>query len=179
MTGAEDNGHRSKRFQASHGVNENVIESVNAYSNGGGDVLSRPECIDIHQPDWMDVDDSANVDNEQPEGERTRTRDNNLMELFDDENNAIVLFLVSSEIYVWILESSNCESVDILLQGSLGDGDQEMYFKLGQSGVSVFGIMGEFVLDKVFNSALIWKRLIRSVCEQEFAKLKSSRLVLM
>ncbi|XP_059066661.1 receptor-like protein 45 [Cryptomeria japonica] len=64
--GAEDNGHHSKQFQASHGVNENVIESVNVYSNGGGDVLSRPECIDIHQPDWMDVDDSINVDNELP-----------------------------------------------------------------------------------------------------------------
>ncbi|XP_059075225.1 probable 2-oxoglutarate-dependent dioxygenase AOP1 [Cryptomeria japonica] len=110
----------------------------------------------------MDVDDSANVDNEQLEGERTRTRDNNLMELFDDENNAIVLFLVRSEFYVWILESSNCESVDILLRGSLGDGDEEMYFKLGQSGVSVFGIMSEFVPDSVFNYALIWKRLIRS-----------------
>lgn len=48
-----------------------------------------------------------------------------------------------------------------------------------ESGVSVFDIMGEFVPDRVFNSALIWKRLIRSVCEQEFAKLKSSRLVLM
>ncbi|GLJ30464.1 hypothetical protein SUGI_0603020 [Cryptomeria japonica] len=90
------------------------------------------------------------------EGEKTRTRDNNLVELFDDENNVIVLFLESS-----------------------GDGDEEMYFKMGQSGVSVFGIMGEFVLDRVFNSALIWKRLIRSVCEQEFAKLKSSKLVLM
>ncbi|GLJ38593.1 hypothetical protein SUGI_0786860 [Cryptomeria japonica] len=112
-------------------------------------------------------------------GERTRTRDNNLVELFDDENNAIVLFLVRSEFYVWILESSNYESVVILLRGSSGDGDEEVYFKLGQSGVSVFGIMGEFVPDRVFNFALIWKRLIQSICEQEFAKLKSSKLVLM
>ncbi|XP_057872002.2 probable protein phosphatase 2C 24 [Cryptomeria japonica] len=56
---------------------------------------------------------------------------------------------------------------------------------VGQGGVFFepprSGVLGEFMLGKVieedvFNSDLIWSRRIRSVREQEFAKLKSCRL---
>lgn len=36
-------------------------ETVNAYFTEGDNVLSRPERIETHQPDWMDVDDSAEI----------------------------------------------------------------------------------------------------------------------
>ncbi|XP_059075177.1 uncharacterized protein LOC131875160 [Cryptomeria japonica] len=74
LTRAEENGHRSKRFQVSQREKRDiqilcheakargVNESVNAYFNGGEDVLSRPKCFEVHQSDWMDVDDSVNVD---------------------------------------------------------------------------------------------------------------------
>lgn len=39
---------------------------------------------------------------------------------------------------------------------------------------SDFGILGEFVLESVFDFGLTWRRSIRSVREQSFAKLKSS-----
>ncbi|GLJ22633.1 hypothetical protein SUGI_0425960 [Cryptomeria japonica] len=47
-------------------------------------------------------------------------------------------------------------------------------FILGKKiGVSDFGIMGEFVLERVFDFDLHWRRFIRSFREQSLAKLKS------
>ncbi|KAH9328288.1 hypothetical protein KI387_000396 [Taxus chinensis] len=38
-------------------------EAVNAYFSEGDNVLPRPERIEAHQPDWMDVDDNAEIRN--------------------------------------------------------------------------------------------------------------------
>lgn len=51
-----------------------------------------------------------------------------------------------------------------------------MYFAHVDSGVLDYGIIGKFVFavgKGIFDSDLSWKRLIRSVCEQNLAKLKS------
>ncbi|XP_059067622.1 UDP-glycosyltransferase 708G2-like [Cryptomeria japonica] len=96
IDGADDNGHRSKRFQASQGEKE--------------DVLSQPKSIKTHQSDWMDVDDSINVDNEKPRmkeinkslqmEENTLDSWNNILNKFFYANreDAILMTVVKEEV---------------------------------------------------------------------------------
>lgn len=96
--------------------------------------------------------------------------DNNF---FDDENNAIVLFPMRPEFYVWILESGNGESLDVLSWGSsgaVGDSAKSVYFV----PILQYRLIGAVIRDGVFDSDLGWRRLIRSVLQQSLAKLKSS-----